>query len=303
MGKGSGEPRLGNVRVHHVRDRSGGARPNAGADRLVCHRGARPREPRPSDARARRSAGRASRRLGGRGSPRCERRSGPLVCPARSVLVAPAPCSGRLRQSSGTARRAARLGGAARTLSRARSGLIAVAVDAPQRAVAVYAAWKGRLRLVGGGVEGWRKPSRISWGDVDGDGSIEALVLVTGRARFDRRLALRPFVYGWDGRRLYPKWLGSRLSRPFDDATLGDLDADGRDELVAVEHTRDGRLELAAYRWRGFGFERTGVSAPASHICGLSVDEQGYILAVADGVPSAFRLSAERIEPVAGAGH
>jgi hypothetical protein len=102
---------------------------------------------------------------------------------------------------------------------------------------------------------------------------------------------------------LYPKWLGSRLSRPFDDAVLGDLDADGRDELVAVEHTREGQLEIAAYHWRGFGFERAAVSAAASRICGLSVDGQGHILAVADGVPSAFRLSAERIEPLAVAGH
>jgi hypothetical protein len=202
---------------------------------------------------------------------------------------------------AGSARRIARLPGPARALSDVHDGLLAVALDAPRRAVAVYVVRRGRIRLAGGGVEGWRRPSRVSWGDVDGDGSVEALVLVTGRARFDQRLALRPFVYGWDGRRLYPKWLGSRLSRPFEDATLGDVDADGRAELVAVERTRDGQLELAAYRWRGFGFERVAVAPPASRVCRLAVDERGRITAVVDGTSSAYRLAAERIEPIAGA--
>jgi hypothetical protein len=135
-------------------------------------------------------------------------------------------------------------------------------------------------------------------GDVDGDGRIEALVLVTGYARFDPQPALRPFVYGWDGARLYPKWLGSRLSRPFDDATLGDLDGDGRDELVAVERTRDGRRELAAYRWRGFGFERLATSDPVEEVCGPAVDASGRVLGRAGASVVAFTLVDDRLVAV-----
>ena len=49
--------------------------------------------------------------------------------------------------------------------------------------------------------------------------------------------------------------MGSRLSRPFEDFWLLDLDADGRSELLALERERAGGVLLTAYRWSGFGFE------------------------------------------------
>lgn len=205
-----------------------------------------------------------------------------------------------LSESSGvghTSKRLATLPRRAVSVSTSRtSDLVAVVTPGATPAVIVYAPTRTGLRALGGGVEASRSPSRVSLGDVDGDGRIEALVLVTGRARFDPRLALRPFVYGWDGRRLYPKWLGSRLSRPFDDATLGDLDGDGRDELVAVERTRDGALELAAYRWRGFGFERVATSDSLARVCGPSVDASGHILARVDDAITAFLLKDGRLD-------
>jgi hypothetical protein len=195
----------------------------------------------------------------------------------------------------GRARRVARLTDRARAIASSQEGLVAVATPSAHRGVSVYVARAGRLRLAGGGVEAWRRPERVAWGDLDGDGRIEALVLVTGRARFDRRLALRPFVYGWDGARLFPKWLGSRLSRPFDDATLGDLDGDGRADLVAVEHTREGTREIAAYRWRGFGFERIATSESLERVCGLVVAAGGEIQARTDGAVASYRLADDRI--------
>ncbi len=194
--------------------------------------------------------------------------------------------------------RLARAAGLIRALAVAPgTDLVAVIVSGSTNAVSVYRIDGARLRLAGGGVEAKRRPVRVSWGDVDADGRIEALVLVTGRARFDRRLALRPFVYGWDGSRLYPKWLGSRLSRPFDDATLGDLDDDGRAELVAVEHTRNRELELAAYRWRGFGFERIATSTPHIALSNVAIGPDGTIEADADGTRSHFAIDGNRIVP------
>ena len=202
---------------------------------------------------------------------------------------------------TGAAHRVARLPGRARSLALVpdRATLVAVATDSSQMGVAVYRLEAERAERVGGGVEPARAPRRVSAGDVDGDGVVEVLVLVTGRARFDPHDRLRPFVYGWDGRRLYPKWLGSRLARPFDDAALADLDGDGRADLVAVEQTRDGRRELAAYRWTGFGFERIAAGAGGGTICGLGVDAAGRILAVVDSIARAHRIDAGRIEIVA----
>lgn len=200
--------------------------------------------------------------------------------------------------AGGNRTRLARAAGPIRGMAIAReTNLVAVIASGSPNAVSVYRFDGARLRLAGGGVEAKRQPVRVSWGDVDADGNIEALVLVTGRARFDRRLALRPFVYGWDGSRLYPRWLGSRLSRPFDDATLGDLDADGRAELVAIEHTRDSALELASYRWRGFGFERIATSGPHAALSGLNISADGKIEADADGIRSRFAIDGERIVP------
>ena len=208
-------------------------------------------------------------------------------------------------EARGASHRVARLPGRGRSLAVAPGpgAIVAVSTDGVREGVTVYGVGRDRARRLGGGVEPRRVRGRVAIGDGDGDGRFEVLVLVTGRTRFDARERLRPFVYGWDGTRLYPKWLGSRLSRPFDDAVLGNVDGDAAAELVAVEHTRDGRRELAAYDWSGFGFERAATSSPASDICGLEVDREARILALVDRAPCAFRVVADRLEPhLTGAG-
>ena len=66
-------------------------------------------------------------------------------------------------------------------------------------------------------------PWKIQIGDVDGDGKDEIGIGVYKKAKFHPVMAKRPFIYGWDGKKLYPKWLGSRLSRPFKDFVLADF--------------------------------------------------------------------------------
>jgi hypothetical protein len=200
--------------------------------------------------------------------------------------------------TSGNARRIARLPGLARSLALAPGPdrVVAVSTDGPREGVTLYRIGRDRTVRIGGGVEPRRLPGRVSVGDVDGDGRFEVLVLVTGRARFDRRERVRPFVYGWDGRRLYPKWLGSRLSRPFDDAVFGDVAGDAASEIVAVELTSDGRRELAVYRWTGFGVERIATSPPADSVCALAVDGERRILALANQSACSYRITGERIE-------
>ena len=96
--------------------------------------------------------------------------------------------------------------------------------------------------------------------DVDSKPGVEVIVGVWKTSPRDPVMARRPFVYAWNGRRLVPKWLGSRLSRRFVDLAVGDVDGDGRNELVALETAPGNRNRVAVYRWFSFGFEWVGCS-------------------------------------------
>ncbi len=100
------------------------------------------------------------------------------------------------------------------------------------------------------------KPWKLMIADVDGDGKREMIVGVFKSTKFFPRPHNCLFVYGWSGKKGYPKWLGSSLARPFTDfafARLGDFPGD---ELVAIERTLDGKRALAVYHWNSFGFTK-----------------------------------------------
>ena len=125
-------------------------------------------------------------------------------------------------------------------------------------------------------------PWKVQVCDVDGDGKKEISLGVYTVAKYHPVYAKRPFLYEFRDRKLYPKWLGSRLSRPFDDYLFCDVDGDKADELISVETARDGRKELNAYKWTGFGFESIGVSQAYDIIRDLRTDG-GSVTAVCGG--------------------
>lgn len=99
------------------------------------------------------------------------------------------------------------------------------------------------------------RPMKVQLGDVNGDGVNEVAVCAYKTAKFHPVMAKRPFFFDLNQGNLIPVWLGSRLSRPFDDYILSDIDRDGRAEIVSVERLESGACVLAAYFWKGFGFE------------------------------------------------
>jgi hypothetical protein len=112
--------------------------------------------------------------------------------------------------------------------------------------------------------------SRIDAGDPNHDGRIELLLLLwrpdeTGRPRS------HPFLVGWRGGRYGVIWGGGATPVPIQDVALGDLDGDGRQELVVLEggSAPGERAEVVSiWRWFGWGFQREWRGA-ASGAAGL----------------------------------
>lgn len=108
----------------------------------------------------------------------------------------------------------------------------------------------------------WRLPYpvyRFETGDVDGDGSADAMVGVVKATRFYPEKARRLFIFKAvkgstrsDGNRaekvkVRPLWLGSKLGGMLEDFRF----TDGR--VRALESTVDSLYVVAEYRWQSFG--------------------------------------------------
>ncbi len=112
-------------------------------------------------------------------------------------------------------------------------------------------------------------PWKVQTCDVDGDLRIEIALGVYKEASFHPVMAKRPFLYHWDKGDIVPMWRGSRLSRPFEDYIFFDINADGKDEIIAIERLQDGKALINAYSWAGFGFESIAESMPYEDIMTL----------------------------------
>jgi hypothetical protein len=146
---------------------------------------------------------------------------------------------------------------------------VAVLLEGPQDAVRLYDVGRRGLDEMWRGISASLNPWKIAFVDVDGDGAEEIAVGVYKKARFHPVMANRLFIFGWDGQDVYPRWMGSRLSRPFSDFAFADFG--GGTKLIAIEETRDGGDELGIYVWDDFGFAAEGRGARADRMSDLGV--------------------------------
>lgn len=98
-------------------------------------------------------------------------------------------------------------------------------------------------------------PWKVEICDIDNNAYKELTIGMYKKTRYHPVMAKRPYVYLFKDKKMYPKWRGSRLARPFEDYVFYDIDSDGMDEIVSIEHTRSKRMVISVYEWIGFGFE------------------------------------------------
>lgn len=88
---------------------------------------------------------------------------------------------------------------------------------------------------------------RMDTGDVNGDGSTDALVGVVKSTRFYPERGKRLFIFKNYHGLIRPLWLGSKLGGKLHDFRF----VNGR--VRSMESVADGRYVVAEYHWSGFG--------------------------------------------------
>ena len=105
----------------------------------------------------------------------------------------------------------------------------------------------------------WRLPYpvyRFETGDVDGDGSLDAMVGVVKPTRFFPETARRLFIFKQVNGKARPLWLGSKLGGILEDFRfIPPAEGDSIGLIRALESTSDSLYVVTDYRWGSFGMD------------------------------------------------
>ena len=99
-------------------------------------------------------------------------------------------------------------------------------------------------------IDRWQLPYPVyqfQTGDVDGDGTIDAMVGVIKSTRFYKQKGRRLFIFKNKDGLVRPLWMGSKLGGILEDFRY----VDGK--IRSLETTNDGKYVVAEYKWQGFG--------------------------------------------------
>ena len=88
----------------------------------------------------------------------------------------------------------------------------------------------------------------VALGDPNDDGRFELLLAIwqTDNEGHDRS---QPYIVGYRGGEYKLIWGGRPLAQPISEVELGDVDGDGKQELISVEADA-----IAVWRWQGWNF-------------------------------------------------
>jgi len=125
----------------------------------------------------------------------------------------------------------------------------------PRDGAVWWAHWSGRCTITRvSGVKPTFHPWQLWWASAAGERRLAvASYKATPYVHFEHNCM---FLFVWHAYGVVePRWLGSRLTRPYLDATHAPVRTRDDTTMVAIEITRDGGHGLSAYHPIGFGYE------------------------------------------------
>ncbi len=128
-------------------------------------------------------------------------------------------------------------------------------VPVPVNGVLYWATWEqGYSSAVVADIPAEYRPWKLWWSAVPGEERLAvATYKKTAFAPFEHNCM---FLYAWKNGVVQKRWLGSRLTRPYLDATHADIRAAGDWRMVALEVTADGGTGISVYQSAQFGYLR-----------------------------------------------